>query len=208
MESLLKFFNKRYRLIFITGQSAAMKSQTAHKLAEVLTTHSAPHMLHSIGDICRNKLKEDSRWRNAYKDLLENAALLPAEAIVPLWLPHVKKFSLHHHIVEGAPRSLEEVKLIEPYLQILQRKALLIHLHVHDDDALAYLRKRNVIEQRTDLESDDKIRKKLAYYHSNVVPGINLAMSSPHFHVVYRHISVGETLEAVFQDISKKIANS
>jgi adenylate kinase family enzyme len=208
METLQEFFKKEYRLIFITGQSAAMKSQNAQRLSQFLTSHSIPHMLHSIGDLCRAKRKEDANWYNTYKDQLENAGLLPTEAITPLWLPHVENSPTHHHIIEGSPRSLSEAQHIELCLQQLKRQAILIHLHVHDDDALDYLRTRNVIEKRADLRDDETIRKKLRYYHTDVVPGIDLAISSPHFHVLYRHIALGETLEAVFQDLSIQMIQS
>ena len=87
------------------------------------------------------------------------------QASLGIYKPHADLL-----ILDGLPRTLNQAKLIEPYIEVLG----IVHLNAaNKEDMVARLRKRAIEQKRVDDAKEDVIRNRLDIYERETRPVLN-----------------------------------
>jgi len=167
-----------------------------------------PGLVHlAMGDIFR-ALDRDSELGKVFVQYSSQGLLVPDDFTVRLWQDHVRRMveagefdpASDCFLLDGIPRNPEQVRLLEPYLEVRR----LIYLECPDCEPLVQrLRKRATIEGRPDDADETVIRRRLQEYEEQTAAVLNCY---PPEKVV--RINGLQTPVAVLADIARAIADS
>ncbi len=184
--------------IFI-GRSGCGKGTQGALLTEYLKKATPDKEMLYIqgGGEFREFIKGNSTTQKLSKDLYEADKLQPEFLSVYMWINVlVKNYNGNQHLVfDGAPRRKHEAGVLDSIFDFYSLKdPYVINIDVSEEWATERLSARH----RQDDKSED-IKKRLAWYMTDVVPAIEFYQSNPK----YKFIKVNG--ERGIQDIHKEL---
>ena len=160
---------QRYRTVLLFGAPGAGKGTQGKVLGTI------PGFYHcACGDVFRNIDIHSELGRVSY-EYSSQGKLVPDEVTVQMW---AEAIHAHHFlgdfkpnvdllILDGIPRTLEQAKLIEDYVEVLK----IIHLTCNDEQEMfKRLRRRALKENRFDDADEKVIRKRWDVYAEETKP--------------------------------------
>jgi adenylate kinase family enzyme len=169
-------------VILVTGQSGAGKGTLIDGFKKLNFYDAQVKCIVSTGDEFRKKINTAS---SDVRDILQSindrgerqngfiAAMLVSMEVMNYW----DKRGIT--IIEGSPRSPEEVEyLLKFFFGFLRRRLIVVDLYASDELATKRIMERNEKDRlagkpvRTDTDTPEKIATKLGFYYRDVVPAI------------------------------------
>lgn len=174
---MTKAFSIRRPAILILGAPGAGKGTQGKILGSV------PRFFHcACGDVFRS-LDTRTAIGRRFVEYSSRGELVPDELTVELWKAQVENWADSHVykpdidilVLDGIPRNIEQAKMVDEFLEILQ----VFHLSCPDRDELARrMRKRALKENRMDDASDRVIANRIATYEAETKPILDHYSSS------------------------------
>ncbi|MEM9478830.1 MAG: nucleoside monophosphate kinase [Verrucomicrobiota bacterium] len=161
--------DERYKTFLVFGAPGSGKGTQGKALGMV------PRFYHcACGDVFRAL---DTRTAIGQEFVKYSAAgkLVPDEVTVKLWHAQITSKEDSHDfkpdidflVLDGIPRNLEQAKLIDPYIDVVQ----VFHLSCPNRDELARrLRKRALKDNRLDDANEEVIKERIVTYESESKP--------------------------------------
>jgi adenylate kinase len=155
---------RKYRAILLFGMPGSGKGTQGAILGQL------PDLVHiSCGDIFR-KL---SKFGKLHKEVLQYTSagkLVPDELTIRIWERQIRILELqellipdyHFLVLDGLPRNLEQARMMDKFLDVIQ----IFHLKITDTDkARERLKARALRENRLDDSRDDVIAERIRTYY-------------------------------------------
>jgi adenylate kinase len=159
----------RYRSVLLLGSPGSGKG------TQGAIIRSTPGFYHfSSGEVFR-RLDPDSRLGKLFLEYSTRGELVPDEVVLQVWLAHIRAHAVlgdfnaarHLLLLDGVPRTVQQARLVEPYLDVLA----VVHLACHDREAMvARLRARALKENRPDDTDEKVIRRRFEVYERETRP--------------------------------------
>lgn len=155
---------KKYQSILIFGPPGSGKGTIGHFLAEVCDQF---HL--STGEVFRG-LSKDSKGGQLFERYANHGQLLPDDACIEIFKVYLEGLiatnryfpSRQFILLDGIPRTIEQAKALDQFLQIQQ----VIVLEAPSEQVLIErLMKRAVIEARIDDQNEEVLNKRFEVYH-------------------------------------------
>lgn len=186
--------------IFI-GQSGSGKGTQAKLLEEKLSARYSDILYLETGTIFRSFIKTDSYTATKTKHMMEEGLLPPPFIGIHVW-SHELINQYHKQdivILDGTPRVSDEVPILLSAIKFYGWQATVVFIEVSDE----WANERLVGRGRAD-DTDDKERMaRLAWFHNNVMPGVELLKQSPDVTVV--SVNGERSIEEIHQDLCEKL---
>jgi len=160
---------QRYRTVLLFGAPGAGKGTQGNVLGTI------PGFYHcACGDVFRN-IDIHSELGRIFYEYSSQGRLVPDEVTVQMW---AEAIHAHHFlgdfkpkvdllILDGIPRTLEQAKLMDKYIEVLK----VIHLTCSDEkEMFKRLRRRALKENRFDDADEKVIRKRWSVYEEETRP--------------------------------------
>jgi adenylate kinase len=164
---------KHYRCVPLFGPPGVGKGTQGKILANI------PGYFHlSVGDVFRSIDIGGPKGREVYKHI-SRGELVPNELTIKIWRKTVEAYvSLSRFkpredllILDGMPRNVEQVQMVEEYLEIDR----IIYLKCADvDDMVHRVRRRAIRENRVDDANEDVIRHRFEVYQNVTAPVLEM----------------------------------
>lgn len=179
---LLERVFKKDPVLIITGQSGCGKgTQTQLFKNSYKSLHPEKDLFTiGMGDEFRTEIPKFTPWaRKKLEEILNSGKRHPFSIASMLW---VKKILYEYNegpiLIEGSPRSYDEASAMLEFFNTLERKVFMIHINISTQEAMRRIIARNeVLKQkglqiREDCSDEVKIKTKLNFYDTDVLPGI------------------------------------
>lgn len=194
---------EKHAYIFI-GQSGAGKgTQAALFEARLRTQHPEARVLHlETGTMFRSFITSDSYTATHTKALIEDGKLPPSFIGVHVWSHElIASYDGQEFVIlDGTPRVIDEVPVLLSAARFYGWKLHVVSLEVSDMWADQRLIGRG---RADDTEAHDRAGR-IAWFHANVMPAIELLKAAPDVNVVAMN---GErTIEDIHEDIWKTLS--
>ncbi len=160
---------KRYRCVPLFGPPGVGKGTQGGILATI------PGFFHlSVGDVFRSIDIGSRDGRDVYQHI-SRGELVPDELTIKIWRKAVEAYVALSRfkpredllILDGMPRNVQQVKMVEEYLEIHR----IIYLKCSDEEDMVHrIRRRAIRENRTDDANEDVIRHRFEVYHRVTAP--------------------------------------
>lgn len=189
--------------IIFFGPSGSGKGTQAKLLQKVLEEKNPERKILYIetGKRFRELAEGDSFTSKEIKKIVERGELLPE--FLPIWVwtgLMMENITGDEHIfMDGLSRQPKEAPVLDSAIKFYKRQnPLVISIEVSDEWATKLLKGRG----RND-DTDEEIKKRLAWYKENVVPAIEYFKNNPD----YKFISINgeQSIEEVHQEIMEKV---
>ncbi len=161
--------NGQLRAVLLFGGPGCGKGTQGTVLAGL------PSICHlAMGDIFRALDKQSDIGRE-FLSYSTKGLLVPDELTVRVWQQHVQNriasgdivADYHTMLLDGIPRTTDQVSLMEPYIDV----QLILHLAIHDENVLIErLKGRALKGNRPDDANEDVIRERLRVYEESTAP--------------------------------------
>lgn len=131
----------------------------------------------SVGDVFRSVDIGSEDGREVY-NYISQGQLVPDPLTMKIWKKAVDAYVAlswykpHEDllVLDGMPRNVEQVELVERYLNVHQ----VIYLECSDEEDMIHrIRRRAIRENRTDDANEDVIRHRFSVYHQVTAPVID-----------------------------------
>lgn len=131
----------------------------------------------SMGDAFRS-LDPNSELGRTVSSYTSRGELVPDEVTIQLWkqtLAQLEKQGRYRAgsdllVLDGIPRSVRQVELLKPHVEVLQ----VLHLAISNDESRAHmverLRKRAIQQNRADDAKDEVIKRRFDVYRAETQP--------------------------------------
>ncbi len=159
----------RYKTYLIFGAPGSGKGTQGKTIGTI------PRFFHcACGEVFR-AMDTRTPLGKAFLEYSSKGQLVPDEITVELWRvsiqasveSHIYKPDIDHLVLDGIPRSLNQAKLMEPFIDV--RKVF--HLSCPDRSKLVErLKKRALKDNRLDDANEEVIRKRLETYEQESKP--------------------------------------
>lgn len=159
----------RYRCVLLFGPPGVGKGTQGGILANI------PGFFHlSVGDVFRSIDIGSENGRKVY-DYISRGELVPNELTMKIWKKAVDAYVALSWfkpredllILDGMPRNVEQVTLVEQYLEIYR----IIYLECSDQEDMVHrIRRRAIRENRTDDANEEVIRHRFELYEQVTAP--------------------------------------
>lgn len=170
--------------ILFTGPVGSGKSTQAELLAKYLNVP-----LFQTGQITRELSKEDSDLGKRVKGIMERGALVDDETIAQVLKQAMDKADLNRgFIIDGYPRSLEQIKFYDPGFDTV------LNFKIPDKAVLERLLKR----QRVD-DTPQAIEKRLKIYYQQTQPLVEYYRNLG----LLKEINAQKTIEEIQEEVRK-----
>ncbi len=201
------------RAFLFTGQSGSGK-ETQSKGFKAFIEHkkiigkSVPRIV--TGDLFRDWIKngKDTYTKRRVEEINEEGGIQSPLLATRLWLNAlIEEYTgVGPVILDGTPRSpLEAVLVADAFSPRLYNfgSSVIIICNVKDKVAEKRLVEREKNEKRAETANIEVIRKKLAWYHTDVVPAINFLKTKDGFRVI--ELDGEKKIDEVFEEMILKI---
>ena len=162
----------RYSCVLLFGPPGVGKGTQGKILANI------PGFFHlSVGDVFRSVDIGSEDGREVY-NYISQGQLVPDALTMKIWKKAVDAYVAlswykpHEDllVLDGMPRNVEQVELVERYLNVHQ----VIYLECSDEEDMIHrIRRRAIRENRTDDANEDVIRHRFSVYHQVTAPVID-----------------------------------
>ena len=174
--------------IILFGPPGAGKGTQSKYLIQKLNSFQI-----STGDLLRDEIKNNSDIGKAIIDDMNHGKFVSDEVVNKLIANHVndpqKKDKL---IFDGYPRSLSQAKNLDLILKDSNQKIdLILFLNVDKETILKRLKKRKIIEKRSD-DDFDIILKRYDTYMETTQPVLNFYSDNPNFKEIDGNMDIDE----------------
>ncbi len=159
----------RYQTVLLFGSPGVGKGTQGRILGQI------PGFFHlSCGEVFRSLDINSPDGKEVYH-YLSQGVLVPDEMTIKLWKRHLDALAVLSHykpyedllILDGIPRNLKQVSLVEDHIQA----NLIIHLVCPDVEAMVHrIRRRAIRENRADDAHEDVIRRRFEVYRQETEP--------------------------------------
>ncbi|MFA6601738.1 MAG: nucleoside monophosphate kinase [Candidatus Paceibacterota bacterium] len=193
---------KSHSFIFI-GRSGCGKGTQIKLLEEYLKTKDPDHKAITIstGEFLREFITGPSLTQRMCNEAYGSGGLQPEFITVHMWVkPLVENYTGKEHIFfDGTPRKYHEAGVLQSVFSFYKlEKPWVINIDISVEEAT----KRLLARKRMD-DSEDDIRKRLAWYESDVVPTIGYYNDSAEYH--FLKINGERPIEEIHADIVKRL---
>ncbi len=162
----------RYKTVLLFGAPGAGKGTQGRVLGTI------PGFYHcACGDVFRN-IDINSELGRIFYEYSSKGQLVPDDVTVKMWAENIKaRATIGHYkpkadllVLDGIPRTQEQAKLIDEYVEVLK----VVHLSCSDENAMFQrLRRRALKENRYDDADEKVIRKRWEVYEKETHPVLN-----------------------------------
>ncbi len=161
--------NERCQTVLLFGPPGVGKGTQGEMIGRVSGFH---HL--STGDMFRN-IDAESEAGKIFHAHASRGELVPDEVTIDIWRDHVAALTAQDRyraerdllVLDGVPRSLNQVQLMKSDIAVLQ----IIHLVCEDVEAMIErLRQRAAKEGRTDDAREDVVRHRWEVYREQTQP--------------------------------------
>ena len=162
----------KYKTILLFGAPGAGKGTQGKILGQI------PGFYHfSCGDVFRS-IDISSDLGKIFYEYSSRGELVPDDVTVRMWASNLNAHAILGDykpsndllILDGIPRTLEQAKIMDQYIDALR----IVHLICHDQEAMFdRLRRRALKENRFDDADEKVIRKRWKVYEQETQPVLN-----------------------------------
>ncbi|MEK7614380.1 MAG: nucleoside monophosphate kinase [Patescibacteria group bacterium] len=159
-------------------------------------------VLIETGGRFRSFIAGDSYASDLSKEIMEKGELQPEFLAVLMWSEEMidKIKGNEHLLIDGAPRRLREAMVLDTALRFFKKEQpIVVHLDVSSEWSKERLRDRG----RKDDIGEEEVKKRLAWFDTEVKPAIDWFREEPYYRVV--DINGEQTIEEVHRDIVSAI---
>ncbi|MDB5265594.1 MAG: adenylate kinase [Parcubacteria group bacterium] len=150
------------------------------------------------GDFFRDQAKHDNELGRRIRIAYETGTFLPQWLITRLFVNETMCLNLSQGIVfDGFARTSLQASEIHSILSWFERPYLVINLEVSDSIALQRIAQRNLIEDRTDGDSLEKLQKRFSVHRNLSEPALTIFENANGL----KRIDGERPIEVVHQDI-------
>lgn len=159
----------RYSTVLLFGAPGAGKGTQGKILGTI------PGFYHcSCGDVFRS-IDINSKLGKIFYDYSSRGELVPDDVTVRMWAENIRartiigdyKPAVDLLILDGIPRTIEQAKLMDEYIDVLK----IVHLVCEDRDAMiTRLRRRALKENRFDDADEKVIMRRWKVYEAETAP--------------------------------------
>jgi len=160
---------ERYKTILLLGAPGAGKGTQGKVLGTI------PGFYHcACGDVFR-QIDITSKLGKIFYTYSSRGELVPDEITVQMWAESIHAYTVLSQykpkkdllILDGIPRTVEQAKLMEKHIKVLN----IVHLYCSDEAAMfERLRRRALKENRFDDANEATIRRRWAVYEKETHP--------------------------------------
>jgi adenylate kinase family enzyme len=187
--------------IFI-GRSGCGKGTQAELLKKYLETKGEEVFYLESGAKFRDFVSQSGYTAKLSSGIMKKGELQPAFLAIHIW-SHLMIEQMDENkslMIDGTPRKLAEAMILDEAFKFYGRKGVkIIHVNVSDNWSIARLEGRG----RADDKSLVEVKKRLAWFNTDVVPALDFYKSNPDYQ--YLDINGEQTIEQVFQEIKNKL---
>ena len=187
--------------IFI-GRSGCGKGTQAELLEKYLESEGDQIFYLESGAKFRNFVSQSGYTAKLSNDIMKRGELQPAFLAIHIWshLMIEQMDEKKHLMIDGTPRKLDEAKILDGALKFYGRaKPKIIYINVSDEWSIARLEGRS----RTDDKSLAEVRKRLAWFQTDVMPVLEFYKNNPDYD--FFDINGEQTIKQVQQEILNKL---
>lgn len=174
---------EKHAYIFI-GQSGAGKGTQAALLEEkVRAQHPTESILHlETGAIFRSFITRDSYTAQLTKQMMDQGKLPPSFIGIHVWSHELIEQYVGQRFVflDGTPRISEEVPVLLSAAKFYGWHLTIVYLEVGD----SWANDRLVGRGRDDDKDESDRAERIAWFHANVMPAVELLRNSPEVKVL------------------------
>tara|TARA_R110002111_G_scaffold180950_1_gene246550 strand:- start:977 stop:1594 length:618 start_codon:yes stop_codon:yes gene_type:complete len=159
----------RYKSILLFGAPGAGKGTQGKVLGTI------PGFYHcACGDVFRN-LNVKSKLGSIFYEYSSRGELVPDEVTVKMWAENIKAHAVIGDykptkdllILDGIPRTIEQAKLMDEYIEVLS----VVHLSCNDEDEMIERLRRRALKSNRHDDADVKvIRNRWEVYERETAP--------------------------------------
>ncbi|MGB9763139.1 MAG: adenylate kinase family protein [Minisyncoccia bacterium] len=223
MPSKKTLLGKNNLSIIFLGRSGAGKGTQLALLKNKLNLYEI-----DSGSLLRNFVKQKNPLALNINKIISDGKLVPTWLVVYLWLKTLLNIKSEKGVIfEGSPRRLEEAKILEESLNIMQRKFIVIYLNVSEKEVIRRLLLRRIcvkcgreysLEFNPNLthcpkcggklvkRSDDNlkaIKHRLEYFRKDIIPVINYFRKKKLLIEINGEGSIKEVHERIIKSLNK-----
>jgi len=173
------------KLVFLGGQGSG-KSTQAKLLAQKL---NYPYF--EMGQMLREKAKENNEIGKIVKEALENGNLVPNEITIGILKENTKK-AHSGYVLDGFPRNATQMAELESDI------AKVYYIKVSDEEAV----KRLTLRKRSD-DNEKALAKRLEIYHQQTEPLLEDFKKKG----ILDEVNGERPIEEIHQDILARVQN-
>ena len=187
------------------GKSGSGKGTQAGLLGECLEGSGRNHLYIETGKMFRDFIDtQQSYTAQCTKEIMDNGLLMPAFFPIYMWSKKlIEQYSGTEDVIfDGIARRPEEVAMVLSALEFFKiTRTHVIVMDITDDEALQRLQNRH--EGRVDDMDIEKIRHRLDWYTTNVIPAIDIYRNTPGIQV--HDIDGIGSVDEIFERIKKAV---
>ena len=187
--------------IFI-GRSVCGKGTQALLLKKYLGTKGQEVFYLESGAKFRDFVSQSGYTAQLSNTIMKKGELQPAFLAIHIWshLMIEQMDEKKHLMIDGTPRKLAEAKILDEAFKFYGRKDMkIIYVNVSDAWSIARLEGRG----RADDKSLAEVKKRLAWFNTDVVPALDFYKNNPDYQ--YLDINGEQTIEQVQAEILTKL---
>lgn len=167
------------------GKSGSGKGTQAKLLGNYIENQGKKHIYIETGKMFRDFIDTESSYTAACtKQIMDNGLLMPAFFPIYMWSKKlIENYTGTEDLIfDGIARRPEEVAMVLSALEFFKiTNVHVIVMNISDEEALQRLQNRH--EGRIDDMDMDKIKHRLDWYTTNVIPAINIYRNTAGVHV-------------------------
>lgn len=168
---------RRHTFIFIGASGSGKGTQVSLLIDEIKKRDPrTPVRYLQTGQLFREFIKGDSYAARAAREAVERGDLLPTFVAMWMWSDYFIKHitGAEHLIIDGSPRTVEEVHHLDIALKFFDRKRpTVMYINVSKEWATARMLERATKEGRSD-DTKESIDRRLRWFEQNVIPAVNV----------------------------------
>ncbi len=196
--------NKKRNLIFL-GKSASGKGTQIKFLKNHFAQKNEELVFLSIGAGLRKISQETGYVAGLIKKVQESGNLVPEVVATTVWSTFLHK--VYHPeknlIIDGSPRKILEAEAMDEMFKFLKiEKADVVYLDISDEEVISRIKKRET--NRKDDSSDEKIKNRLEFFQTEVIPVLNYFEENSDFYNFHKINGIGKE-EEIFEKIKEAL---
>jgi adenylate kinase len=187
--------------IFIIGPSGCGKSTQAEKISK---KYNLSHF--SMGELFRNKIKQDADFQKKVSDFVDNGKWVPNEIVFQVLTPTLAGIDYKKFIIDGFPREVGQMQYADKIFKEKQGKIdLVIHLDV---TAKEIADRRDKVDQaggKFQENRNDETIKAIAQRQKSYDESINPIFDYLNTDCRLLRINGNRPINPIFEDITDSI---